>query len=167
MGLQMEIERVGGQPSVFQESVLQILDAAIEMDGAEKGTVQLYDPALGGLRIVGQRGFDPAFLELFEVVRLDDFSVCGRSLRHRRRVVCHDVTSDRLFHPFLTTTSANGVRAVQSTPVIGTDNRVRGVMSTHFSEVHMLTERAGKALDRFASQMADLFREYYPEQFCQ
>ena len=158
----MERETEEGQLFAFRDSVLQILDAAIEMDGAVKGNVQLFDPALDALRIVGQRGFDSAFLELFGVVRADDFCVCGRSFRHKRRVVCHDISADRLFRPYLSTTSANGVRAVQSTPVIDHDGRVRGVISTHFSEVRMLTERAGKALDHFASEMAALFREYYP-----
>ena len=165
MSMEVVKEAHGGQLSSFQDSVLQILDAAIELDGAEKGTVQLYDPGIDGLRIVGQRGFDSAFLELFETVRQDDFSVCGRALRHRRRIGCHDITVDRLFRAYLDTTSANNVRAVQSTPIIGADGRVRGVMSTHFSEVHILTERSGRALDRLASKMAALFSEYYPEQF--
>lgn len=153
------------QSSTFQNSVLQILDAAIEMDGAGKGTAQLFDPAIDGLRIVGQRGFDRAFLELFEIVNSDDFSVCGRALRHKRRITCHDVTADRLFRPYLSVVSANGVRAVQSTPVVGPDGRLRGVMSTHFAEVHMLTQKTTKALDRLAAEMAEVFREYYPDRY--
>jgi GAF domain-containing protein len=163
--MSIQVVRNGAELFAFQDSVLQILDAAIEMDGASKGTVQLFDPALDGLRILGQRGFDPAFLELFEIVRSDDLCVCGRSLRHKRRVMCHDIMADRLFGPYLSTVSANGVRSVQSTPIVGADGRARGVLSTHFSEVHMLTERAGKALDGFALKMAALFGEYYPEHF--
>ncbi|HEV2319215.1 MAG TPA: GAF domain-containing protein [Verrucomicrobiae bacterium] len=163
--MNMSVERSSVQVSAFRDSVLQILDAAIELDGASKGTVQLFDPEIDALHIVGQRGFDPAFLELFEIVRPDDLCICGRSLRHKRRVMCHDIMADRLFSPYFSTVSANGIRAVQSTPVIGADGRARGVISTHFSKVHILTQSAGKVLDGFASEMAALFAEYYPEQF--
>lgn len=148
----------------FHDHLSEILDNAIEVDGAVKGTVQLFDQTLDGLRIIGQRGFDPAFLELFNVVRADDFCVCGRALRHQRRVVCHDILADRLYSPYLATAVANGIRAVQSTPVIGDDGLVRGIFSTHFAKVHFLSRQGGHDLDQIAAKMASLFREHYPEQ---
>ena len=143
----------------LRASLLQILDEAIKVDGAVKGNVQLFDKSVDGLRIVAQRGFDSSFMQLFEVVREDELCPCGRALRHQRRVVSPDVSSDRLYSPYLLTAQSNGYQAVQSTPIIGKDGQLKGVFSTHFEKVHHLSEKASRALDDCASKMAQLIAE--------
>ena len=44
----------------------QLLDATIEMQRADLGCVQLYNPASRTLDLVAQRGFDPLHLERFD-----------------------------------------------------------------------------------------------------
>ena len=70
-----------------------VLDAVIELHGADFGNVQLYDEATGTLRIAAQRNFDQDFLEHFATVDAADGSCCGLAAAfggahgHRR---CHD-----------------------------------------------------------------------------
>lgn len=146
--------------SKFQMSLLHILDVAIKIDGATKGDIQLFNRALGGLQIVAQRGFDPSFLQLFQLVRVDDPSACGRAFRYQRRVIIPDITTDSDFNPYLSIANASGFRAVQSTPIIAEDGQVKGVFSTHFANVHQLSDEASEALDNCASKMAQLITEH-------
>jgi len=79
--------------SGITEMLEEFLDATVELQGADFGNVQIYDPKSGALHIVAQRGFSPDFLEHFSVVNADDPSVCGRALRSRARVVVEDIES--------------------------------------------------------------------------
>jgi GAF domain-containing protein len=51
-------------PAILQE----VLDAIMELQGAEFGDVQLYDKATGTLKIVAHHGVDQEFLDHFETV---------------------------------------------------------------------------------------------------
>src|SRR5262249_51398903 len=64
----------------------QMLAAAIDLQGADFGNVQLFDPDRGGLVIVAQRNFQTPFLEHFALVRADD-SACARAAESRSRVI--------------------------------------------------------------------------------
>jgi hypothetical protein len=130
----------------------EILDAAIEVTEADYGNIQLLDQGL--LRIVTQRGFAKEFLDFFQDVSHDSKTVCGAALQSLSRVIVKDVLSDELFRG----TSARdvllraGVRAVQSTPLVGSSGQVYGMLSTHFRRPHRPNERALRYLDLLASQ---------------
>ena len=70
--------------------LLEIVDAAIAVTGADMGNIQLLDHASGRLRIVASRGFDRPFLEFFDTVQ-EGHAACGmahadpRARRCRRR----------------------------------------------------------------------------------
>lgn len=142
--------------SEARTSILEALNTAIEVDHAAKGNVQVLDRARGALEIVAHRGFDSSFLQLFQAVRADEPSACSRALLLRRRVAIHDITEDPLFWPYLSISQANGFRAVQSTPIIGSAGSVIGILSTHFATVHHLSEAGGVALDDCAARLARL-----------
>src|SRR5689334_10438108 len=118
-----------------RSTLLEILDDAIEADGAAKGNVQLFNSVLGGLEIVAQRGFDESFLETFRIVRADEPSACGRALRFKRRVVISGIRADLFYSPYLTVAAEAGYRAVQSTPIVAKDGVAIGILSTHFANV--------------------------------
>jgi hypothetical protein len=143
----------------FRNSLLELLEKAIDVDNAAKGNVQLLDESQGELRIVAQSGFNPAFLQLFHRVRADNASGCGRALRYHRRVIIPNVAADILFRPYLSVAMANDFRALQSTPIIGTDGLVKGVFSTHFPDVHYLSVQGSNELDRLAAEMAKLIAD--------
>src|SRR4030095_15592637 len=48
--------------------LLEIVDAAIAVTGADMGNIQLLDPVSGTLRTVASRGFEQSFLDFFNSV---------------------------------------------------------------------------------------------------
>jgi hypothetical protein len=138
--------------SSVEEVLNEILDAAIEVTEANLGNIQLVDQ--GFLRIVAQRRCSTEFLNFFEKVSHDTTAACASALLSRSRVIVEDVCSDDLFRG---TTAGevllrNGIRAVQSTPLIGPSGEVYGMLSTHFDRPGRPDERALRYLDLLASQ---------------
>src|SRR5262245_2011856 len=84
--------RCANAGSSVQECLEGILDAAIALTGADRGNIQLFDPADSTLKIVAHRGFEPRFLHHFTVVDRDEAAVCGRAMRGGERVVVDDVS---------------------------------------------------------------------------
>lgn len=79
----------------------QMLDAAIELQGADFGDIQLYDAEDGILRIVAHRGVGEEFLEHFGSVNAEDTSACGTALKLGQRIVIEDVTTHAPYAPHL------------------------------------------------------------------
>src|ERR1051325_11336973 len=142
--------------SEFHTAVLEILDSAIKVVQAVNGNVQLFNPKNRALQIIAHRGFDHAFLQLFENVHADEPSACGRAFRNRCRVMISDITKDPSFSPYVSVARANGFCAVQSTPIVGPDRSAIGMLSTHFAEVHHLSDEEEIALDNHAAKISRL-----------
>jgi signal transduction protein with GAF and PtsI domain len=115
------------------------------------------------LCIEAQRGFDASFLQLFEQVRIDDPSACGRAFRQKQRIVIQDVVTDPLFAPYLSQARANRFRSVQSTPILANNGSVLGILSTHFANANQFSEKMAGPLDRYAAKIARLIAEYDTE----
>jgi GAF domain-containing protein len=106
------------------------LDEALDVARARKGNVQLRHQ--DGLRIVAHRGFQAPFLDYFACVN-DEASACGRAMHRHERILIRDILSD----PIGATPAGGvlveaGVRAVQSTPIVGAAGGVIGMISTHY-----------------------------------
>jgi hypothetical protein len=138
------VHRPGAQAQVLHEALRgpraapalgtlldEVLEFALTLLRAERGNVQLADPATGTLRIVVQRGFGPEFAEYFAAVT-DDGSACGRAARQHAQVVITDVTTDPGFAPHREIAMASGFRAVQSTPLVNQAGHLVGMVSTHY-----------------------------------
>jgi hypothetical protein len=121
----------------YQELLERALDGALSMLGADVGTVALCDPATGALRIVAQRGFSAEFLEHFAVVT-DAGTARGRAAYRSAQSVIVDIDLDPGLGAHRWIAAVSGFRAVQSTPLIDDDNRVRGIISAHFRRPHHL-----------------------------
>jgi len=141
----------------FDECLAEILDAAIDLAGADKGNIQLADPHEGSLRIAAQRGFDDHFLSFFATVKSGEASSCGAALASAERIVVEDVTSSPVFQgdPARDVLLRSGVRAVISTPLTSSTGAVLGMISTHFSEPHRPGHRELSFIDLLARQTAD------------
>lgn len=141
-----------------------IIDTAIRITRADKGNIQLYDPATQSLHIVAQRGFEQPFLEFFASVP-HDVAARGSALRCGKRVVVEDITRSDIFAdtPALQVLLQAGVRAVQSTPLISRDGSLVGMMSTYYSQPLRLPERELRLLDLLARQAADLIEQKQAE----
>jgi PAS domain S-box-containing protein len=134
----------------------EILDATIALQGADFGNVQLYDAETSSLRIVAQRGFSDDFVAKFRVVDANDDTACGRALRERSRVVIEDVDKDSAFAPYRAIAAQAGYRAVQSTPMLGRDGILKGMLSTHFRQPHVPAARDLQLTDLYVRLAADL-----------
>ena len=124
------LPRFAGRPAL--EALLDgMLEFALTLLHAERGNVQLADPATGTLRIAAQRGFGREFVEYFAAVT-DDGSACGRAAQQHAQVVIPDVTTDPGFAPHREIALASGFRAVQSTPLVNQAGHLVGMLSTHY-----------------------------------
>ena len=158
-------ERQQNQWLPFIGGLHELLDAAIATDCTDKGNIQLFDPYTKSLHILAHRGFDEAFLHTFEIVRTDDQTACGRAFRLGRRVMIEDVTRDPYYRPYVSIAISSGYRAVQSTPILGVEGSVIGVLSTHFARTHHWTASAQGSLDQLASQIGNFVTELVESYF--
>jgi GAF domain-containing protein len=128
----------------------QVLEFALTLLHAERGNIQLADPATGVLRIAAQRGFGTEFMEYFAAVT-DDGSACGRAAKQHAQVVITDVTTDPGFAPHRDIALASGFRAVQSTPLVNRAGHLVGMLSTHYPRPTTPPRRDLQIVSRFGA----------------
>lgn len=131
----------------------QMLTATIELQRADFGNVQLFDPNLDGLVIVAQRNFQRPFLEHFALVRADE-SACGRAAEARCRIVIEDIETEALSPIYRKVAREAGYRAVQSTPLFSHGGELLGMLSTHFRKAHRPSEHELRLTDVYVQQAA-------------
>jgi PAS domain S-box-containing protein len=139
----------------FGQLLEEIVDAGIEITGADMGNIQLLQDAV--LRIVSQRGFDAPFLDFFNAAH-NGGAASGAAMDRGERVVIEDVAESPVFadSPARQVMLAAGVRAVQSTPLRSRAGLVLGMFSTHYRNPRRPAERELRLLDLLARQAADL-----------
>jgi hypothetical protein len=139
--------------SLFHE----ILDAAIEIAGADMGVMYRFDEEHDCLRIVASQGFSDQQLKSFAVVGRDANTTSAVACDKRLRVVVNDVSTNTFFHgsPKLNVLHELGVAAVHSTPIISASGRLWGVFTTHFRAPQMPESYEPLMLDRLAVELAD------------
>ena len=130
--------------------LLKVLEGALTLTGADRGTVQLLDPAAGSLKIVTHAGFGAEFLDYFAAVDGENQCACGRAARQCAQIVVADVYSDPDFAPHREIAAATGFRAVQSTPLVDYAGHLIGIVSTHYERPHRLAERDLRILELYA-----------------
>jgi len=136
-----EVPRLG---SLFSRA----LDGALSLLGADRGNIQILDPATGSLRIAAQCGFGTEFLDYFALVD-DDRSACGRAAKEHAQTVIADVDTDASFASHRDIAAASGFRAVQSTPLVDRTGRLLGVVSTHYPRPYSPSERDLQIMRRY------------------
>ena len=137
------------------QSLGAILEAAIELTGADRGNIQILDPS-GALAIVAQQGFEAEFLSFFARVE-DTSSACGLAMYAGEQIVVDDVVTSDIFvgTDGLGVMLRAGVRAVQSTPLIGSAGKVVGMISTHYGYSHRPKDAELAAVSLLAGVAAD------------
>jgi hypothetical protein len=135
------------------------LAGALFLLGADRGNVQVLDPATGSLQIVAQHGFDDAFLDYFAAVT-DDSSACGRAAAERTQTVIADVSIDPRFAAHRDIAAASGFRAVQSTPLTDYADRVLGVMSIHYPDPYRPPDRDLLLMRRFGQRVGVIMADH-------
>ena len=141
--------------ATLEDGLQRILDATIELLGAERGDVQLWDSESDSLRIAAQRGFEPEFLDHFREVRPGHPSACGQASRDALRSVVGDVEAEPRLAVTVPVFRRAGVRAVQSTPLRHWDGTPIGMVSTHWSVPHMPAQQELRRLDLYLRTATD------------
>ena len=143
------------QVNHLQEGLTEMLQAVMQLLGADKGNVQILDHERSVLTIAAQQGFEQEFLDYFREVSAIDDSACGRALRRYEQVIIEDIEKDAGFAQHRQIARAAGFRAVVSTPLICRDGKALGMLSTHFRSVHRPTSQELRRLELYARQAAD------------
>ncbi len=163
------LQRIGALyigESDLQRVLEEIVEAAIALTSADKGNIQIIDTQSNCLKIVAHRGFDQPFLDFWNRVYEGQGS-CHNALETGQRVIVEDITKSPIFvdTPALQAQLAAGVRAVQSTPLIGRSGKVLGMISTHFNSPHWPDKRTLTLLDILVRQTTDIIEraEYEAE----
>jgi PAS domain S-box-containing protein len=136
------------------ELLQEIVSAAIETTGAEKGNIQLLRN--GVLRIAAQQGFDQPFLNFFDEVR-DGQAACGAALSNGRRMVIDNVGQSEIYDSAARKAMLDAhAPAVQSTPLCTRSGEILGIFSTHYDQAGTIPEQDLRWIDLLARQAADL-----------
>lgn len=147
-----------------------IMDSAVSLMNSDYGSIQMLFPKRGSggeLFLLEFRGFDPEAARFWEWVRADSKSTCGVALRDRKRVVAADIANCAFMagsedqQVYLHT----GIRACQTTPLIGIAGNVVGMISTHWRTPYEPSREDLLRFDLLAAQAAALIEERgQPEQ---
>lgn len=143
------------QSQELNKGLAQILEASIALMGADKGSIQIYNPQKRILEIITHRNFNAELLEFFKEVSCErDTSACAQSFRAKHRIVVEDVKIDKAFIPYREIMEKSNVRSIVSTPVISKKEDFLGILSVHFSALHRPTTEELRRLDLFVRQAA-------------
>jgi two-component system, chemotaxis family, CheB/CheR fusion protein len=140
------------------------IDAGMKLLGADRGDIQLLGAEKGILEIAAHRGFVADFPDPFRAVSAADGSAVGRSLGTGTRIVVEDVQTDPDFAPHRAAAAAGGFRAMQSTPLFGTDGRLIGIFSTRFRTPHRPGSQELSRFDLYARQAAEFIERLRTEE---
>jgi signal transduction histidine kinase/DNA-binding response OmpR family regulator len=141
-----------------EECFAAILDAAVEITKADKGTLQLLDRDSGKLGLAAQRGF--ASTDGLEA------AAGGMGLRTGCQLLVNDVAASEMLadHPSRGVLLAAGVSALQATPLLSSRGTVLGILSTHFTRPHPPDERELRLIDLLARQASDYLERKQAEE---
>lgn len=150
----------GRLSSLLQE----VLDASIFFTKADKGLIQLFNPAAGTLEVLVQRGFSPQTLSVFDWAT-NEQGACLALAKQAQRLVVEDLRTDPACagSPAAAALLAAGVQAMQSIPLLSRTGQFLGLLSTCFHEPRRPSERMLCLVDLFARQAADLIQHHRTE----
>ena len=143
----------------LSEVLDNLLQHAMMMCGAKASTLQLVNKTNNTLEIASSFGLSDEFITHFSVVTCDDGSVCGRALSKGKTILIDDLTTDIAFARHLHLALQNNIRAVQSTPLISSSNKVVGMISVHFVTPKKIRKNSLQAFESFCKKAADKIEE--------
>jgi PAS domain S-box-containing protein len=148
----------------FSALLQEILTASSDLTGTDKGNIQLVAPDTGNLRIVVHQGLGRRLLEHFAERGWD--ATCGAAHRLGQRVIVEDITQEPSVQGTveLEIVLEDGIRAIQSTPLVSRDGRFLGMLNNYYREVHRPPASDLRILDLLARMAADFIERSQAEQ---
>jgi PAS domain S-box-containing protein len=145
------------------ELLREILGASGRITGTDKGNIQLVQPGSEHLQIVVHQGHGARFLEHFAENGFQG-AAPQRAIASLRTIV-EDLAVEHSF-PELdrAVLLADGIRAMQATPLVARSGQTVGVLSNFFATPHQPGERELRFLDLLARMAADLIERARSDQ---
>ncbi len=144
---------------------VRIVETAAALMRADCAVVHILDSERGELNLRAQIGLTPEAEQSLAWVGADAQLPSAMALRDNRRVVVGDVRqNEAVGGDGLAIFERDGINAAQSTPLIARNGRLVGMLSTHWRQRHMPSERRLALLDLLARQAADLIENRRHEQ---
>jgi two-component system, chemotaxis family, CheB/CheR fusion protein len=134
----------------------EVLDAAINLFKADRGTLQIHDAKADVLRYAASRGFDENMLRTVPPIDRDFHSTCAAAIRTGQRVVAADISLDPQWANHASTAAMLDYKAAISAPMKTRRDELQGVISVHFREPHTPRDRDLRYLDLYARLGAHL-----------
>ncbi|MFT4174833.1 MAG: ATP-binding protein [Rhodocyclaceae bacterium] len=133
-----------------------ILDAAIELMGADAGYFEVFDHDKRALHFVAHRGFDARFLLEIEHFDVDDQTPIVAALKRGTRLIVDDLAQRADWPSSMRQVLLDAdVRALQATPLVDGLGELIGIISTHYRQPHHPSARALRFMDLLARQATD------------
>ena len=141
-----------------------ILAAAADLTGTDKGNIQIYDPQTEKLRIFVHQGLGRRLLKHFA----EDgwVATCAQAASKTERVIVPDVQILEALRGTveLEIVMEDGIRSIQSTPLISRDGRLLGMLNNHYRTPGGPDDQKLRYIDLLARQAADLIERHQAEQ---
>ncbi|WP_102960332.1 GAF domain-containing protein [Mangrovicella endophytica] len=145
------------------EALDELLGAAMTRHGADFGTLQIWEEGTAMLHLIAQRSLHGSFIERFAHVDSGSGTVCDHALRKREQILVRDVEQDPAFASILEETRSEGIRALQSTPLISLDGAPVGILSTYFRMPRPSGAPELPPIDDLAARAAVILTEHLTE----
>jgi signal transduction histidine kinase/CheY-like chemotaxis protein len=146
------------EKSDLPDLLREVLQASIELLGADKGKLQLYDEPHNVFRIAAQIGFGQQFIDSFSTI-LPFTAECDTVLDQGQRIIVDDIRTDPRFADEHDKYIANDVVALLSTPLGGREGRLCGVLTAYFRQPGSPSGRQLRLLDLYAQQATRLIED--------
>jgi PAS domain S-box-containing protein len=143
----------------------ELLGAAVQITGADFGSLQVLRRGDQKLELLASSGFDPATVAAWKVVPADACAAGARALATEQRYTAREIIACELMRGTATAEfyAAAGIRSVQYTPLVSRRGRIVGLLATHWREPREASEREVLLLDVVARQAADLIERQQSE----
>lgn len=146
-----------GTAELFDE----ILDAVRAILHADLASIHMFHPeggAHGELQLLGHRGFSDNTATRWEWVCQTAQTACGEAFRAGQRVLVPDVQRCNFMagSSDLEAYLSEGIKAVQTTPLVSRSGAFLGTVTTYWREPHELSSTEVRALDVLARMASDL-----------
>jgi PAS domain S-box-containing protein len=142
----------------------EILAAAADLTGTDKGNIQLYDAETKHLRVEVHQGFGDRFVKQLE--DRGSAAVYDVAVHKMERMTWEDLVME----PSLQGTKdlevfrGEGIRAIQSTPLVSLNGRLLGLLNMHFRFPLRPTYQHLHHLDLLARMAADFIERWESDQ---
>jgi GAF domain-containing protein len=133
---------------------------AMRLAGAQFAHLQIFDWNSDDLVILAQRNFRAPFLQHFAAIRDDGDRLCGRALAEGGPLTVADVATDPHFAAHRDVALAEGVRALQITPLRTARGDCLGVLSIHFGNPRAFVRNDLDRMIDHATAVADRLQPF-------